>query len=102
MATLWIEEYAVLGTDNHGRPISAPSGVPTNQQVTISGASAQSSAVQATTRYVRLHSDVACYVKFGTNPTAAADNTSEHLVPGVYIDRAIPTGESYEIAVIAA
>lgn len=102
MATLWIEEYAALGTDIQGRAISAPSGVPTNQQVTIAGTSDQSAAFAATTRYVRLHCDVACYIKFGTDPAAAADETSEHLVPGVYIDRAVQEGQSYKIAVIAA
>jgi hypothetical protein len=40
------------------------------QQVTVGAGSLQSSAFTA--RYIRMHTDTACRVKFGANPTAAA------------------------------
>jgi hypothetical protein len=102
MAILWIEEYDGLSKDEQGVAIPAPSGAPTNQQVTIGATSLPSSALQASTRYVRMHADTACYIKLGTSPTAAANTTSEHLMANTYVDRVVPKGLSYKIAVITA
>lgn len=62
-----------------------------SQTVAIGGTSAQSSAFNARTRFVRIHTDVACSLEFGTNPTAVAGacdlaaNQTEYfgLIPGL-------------------
>lgn len=73
MATLYISEYAVLPTDANGRvlPLTQEPAL-AEQSVTIAGASAQSAAFNAATKYVMIHTDVACSVLFGANPTAVA------------------------------
>lgn len=73
MAILDITEYSELATTGTGHRV--PSGQEpslTNQQVSIGGASAQSAAFRDTTRFVRLHADVACRIAIGTNPTASS------------------------------
>lgn len=42
------------------------------QNVAIGGTSTQSAAFNTNTRFVRVHTDVLCAVKFGANPTAVA------------------------------
>lgn len=67
-----ITEYDNMPRDGSGASI--PTGLEpalVNQQVAISGVSAQSAALNSSTRFVRLHTDVACRVAFGSNPTAA-------------------------------
>ncbi len=69
MAILFITEYA--GTSPYtGNAQIAQEPALTSQTRTISGTSAQASALNARTRVVRLHADTDCYVLFGTNPTA--------------------------------
>lgn len=67
MATLYITEYQSL--DQHGLPIDPPLA---EQTVAIGGTSTQSSAFNANTRYLRLHTDAICSVLVGSNPTATA------------------------------
>lgn len=55
-----------------------------SQTVTISGTSAQSSAVGTYTFVVRLISTTDCYVAFASNPTAT---TSDMFIPGDKIER---------------
>lgn len=43
-----------------------------SQSVAIGGASAQSATLNLRTKFVRIHSDVACSIEFGTDPTAVA------------------------------
>jgi len=68
MAILYISEYSDSGF------ISGPVAVGkepahTNQAVTFT-TSTQSAAFKKNTRLVRLHTDTACFYKFGSNPTA--------------------------------
>lgn len=73
MAILDVTEYASLALDAQGRHIlvgKEPSI--TTQQVAIGGGSTQSVALQGHTKFVRLHTDAACRVAIGPNPTAAA------------------------------
>lgn len=72
MAVLDVTEYSTLAVDAPGRVIAAgqePSVV--HQQVAISGTSAQSAAFQDATKFIRLHTDTACRILVGVNPTAA-------------------------------
>ncbi len=48
------------------------------QKVPFTGTAAQSAAFAATTSVVRLCSDVDCWVRFGTNPTAVV---TDHYLP---------------------
>lgn len=86
MATLDVTEYASLSLDAQGRQVlvgKEPSI--TNQQVAVGGSSTQSAALQGHTKFVRLHTDVACRIAIGPNPTAAstsmrmAANQTEYL-----------------------
>lgn len=73
MATLDITEYSSLAVDAPGRVIAAgQEPALLNQQVTIAGASAQSSAFASGTRFIRVHTDTACRIAIGPDPTAAA------------------------------
>lgn len=81
MAVVDISEYNELARDNAGIVLAAgkePSSA--NQQVSITAGSLQSAAFADTTRFVRVHTDAACRVQFGTNPTAAA--TSKRMSAG--------------------
>lgn len=90
MAVLYISEYAVQGNSQGGGalPIAAGPALAT-QTVAIGGASAQSSAFNASTRYIRVHTDAICSVLIGKDPTAttssprmAADQTEYFGVVG--------------------
>jgi hypothetical protein len=73
MAVVYIQEYAEQARDNNARTIPAGQEPPvTSQTVAIGGASVQSSAFNAKTCFVRIHTDAICSVKFGSNPTVTA------------------------------
>lgn len=78
MATLQISEFESLGNvPASGAVQVAPiDRVIASQNVTISGASAQSTALNARTRYVRLETDTRCAVTAAANPTAIAGMTA--------------------------
>lgn len=76
MSTLSITEYSGSGytgvnRNQHGS-FPAAGSILAEQIVTISGTSAQCSALNAGTSLVELCSDTDCYLAFGTNPTAVA------------------------------
>ena len=75
MATLYITEFSSGGPDSRGVQLQVGK-LPaiTSQAVTISGTSAQSAALNANTRFVRVLSDTACYLVAGDNPTATSSN----------------------------
>lgn len=74
MATLYIAEFAALsGTANF--PVAGAFAPPIAEQtVGISGSSAPSAAFNTNTKFVRIHTDAICSIKFGASPTAAATN----------------------------
>lgn len=80
MATLYIREYAGIGTGTNASGIgssflevqAAVEPAVTDQTVSIGGASVQSSAFNAKTGLVRIHTDSICSIAFGANPTATA------------------------------
>lgn len=104
MAKLYITEYA-----NNGRElkknISQTASEPrlADQTIAIGASSAQSSALNAKTRIVRLHTDAICSVAVGDNPTATANafrmaaNQTEYIAVS---DDLFLNGAAPKIAVI--
>lgn len=95
MSTLYITEYPSPGITS----IPVPSEPGIEQVVTISASSAQSAALNPSTQFVRINSDVVCSIKVGTNPTAVI--TAHRVGAGVTEYFAVPLSSGYKIAVIA-
>lgn len=78
MAKLYITEFRGLQRDGaNGSQSALPIGhLPSlaAQTVTIGATSAQSSALNAATTFVRIHTDAACHILAGDNPTATTSN----------------------------
>ena len=74
MASLYISEYTATSTNSgQGVPVMQEPG--TDQSpVSISGSHAESAAFGTNTRWVRVHTDAICSVKFGSAPVATANN----------------------------
>ncbi|HWU70677.1 MAG TPA: hypothetical protein VN017_04915, partial [Pseudoxanthomonas sp.] len=68
------------------------------QTVAIGASSAVSSAFNASTAIVRLHTDAICSVEFGAAPTAAATNM--RLAAGQTEYFAVVPGSGFKVAVI--
>ena len=100
MAVLYITEYATLGVQQVGGMVSQTPQEPplAEQTVSISGSSAQSSAFNAQTTLVRLHTDAICSVEFGTNPTATSGKARMPANQTEY--KTVPRGQNYKVAVI--
>ena len=104
MATLSIVEYERAALDMYGRPLPVPVEPPlASQDLAIGGTSAQCVAFNARTRFVRIATDTACSVLFGTDPTAVA--ASGRLPAGMVEFRGLPAhdepGRPTKLAVIA-
>lgn len=54
-----------------------------SQKVVVSSTSAQSAAIESTSCVV--YSDVDCYVRQGSNPTAVADGADQFIPAGAFI-----------------
>lgn len=81
MAVVDITEYAELAFAGTGHRIMAGQEPSLRQQqVAVGASSAQSLVFTDTTRFIRIHSDVACRIAVGVNPTASA--TSMRVVAG--------------------
>lgn len=76
MATVYITEYALMPLDQNNRnvPIGYEPAL-AYQTVAIGAGSVQSAAFNSLTRFVRIHCDAICSIKFGTNPTAVTTET---------------------------
>lgn len=73
MAVVYISEYAEAPNIKTGQmlPVGQEPSL-AEQTVAIGVGSVQSAAFNAKTKFVRLHTDAICSVKFGSNPTATA------------------------------
>lgn len=72
MAILDVTEYNELTMAGRGHLVMAGQEPCTRtQQVAVGASSAQSLVFADTTRFIRIHSDVACRVAIGANPTAS-------------------------------
>lgn len=99
MGSLYISEYAELALAKNGQVIQA--GVEpalATQKVTTSGTSAQSSALNAKTRFIRVHTDAIVSIAFGTNPTATANDA--RMTAGQTEYFAVQPGATYKLAAI--
>jgi hypothetical protein len=77
MSKLYISEYArVTQASGPGNTaVQAPEEPPVATQVVdFTSGAAQSAAFNAKTRFVRLHADAICSVKFGAAPTATVSD----------------------------
>lgn len=97
MATLYITEFALMGQVPNSAA-QMPQQPPLAEQTVTIGASTQSAAFNAKTRFVRLHTDAICSVEFGTNPTATAANA--RLAANQTEFHGVPEGGAFKVAVI--
>lgn len=87
---LHIEEFATMGAAANGAVVPVAGEAIAKQTRSLTTTSAQSSATQSRTSFVRLAADVACYYEIGSDPTAGTGST---LLPaGVVEYRAIRGG----------
>src|SRR5882672_5494382 len=101
MAILYVAEFAEIEIGPAGRIGQFAVQPPLAEQVVaITAASVQSAAFNTNTRIVRLHSDVAAEVEFGTNPTAVL-NTTSRMAANQTEYFGVPKGQSFKVAVIA-
>lgn len=100
MATLFITEYARAASGDFGGGIQAPLAPPiAHQTVSIGAGSLQSNPFDQETRLLRVHTDTACYVLVGADPTASSTKTRMIADSTEFIG--VPPGSSLKIAVIA-
>ena len=75
MAVVYVSEFARQVRDAGGYLIPTPEAPSVADQTTaIGGSSAQSSAFNALTRFIMVHTDAICHIAIGANPTATTGN----------------------------
>lgn len=98
MAKVYISEYARYAVGSNGL-IAAVEGPPLAVQVLdTSGGVQQSSAFNAETRVIRVHTDGIVSVLMGTNPTATT--SSERMAANQTEYFGTPRGQSYKLSAI--
>lgn len=98
MATLYVSEYSRQVIDYLRLGVPAPQEPSIAEQaVAIGGSSTPSSAFNAQTKFVRVHTDVICSVAFGVSPTAVI--TAKRMAAGQTEFFGVRPGD--KIAVIA-
>lgn len=99
MPVLDITEYSRLASDATGKSI--PTGIEpasATHQVSVGVTSTQSNAFSDSVKLVRIHTDTACRIAFGPNPTASA--SSPRMAAGSTEFFGVQAG--HKIAVIAS
>jgi len=98
MATLYVAEFvSVGGTSNFG--VQGAQVAPVAEQtVSIGGSSTPSNAFNASTTFVRIHTDAICSIAFGTSPTATTSKM--RLAAGQTEYFSVPANAGYKVAVI--
>ena len=81
MSVLYIAEFSFLAPVTQGNFVEMKVPAPVaqvppiaEQTVSISGSHAESSAFNASTRFVRVETDAICSIAFGTSPVATTSN----------------------------
>ena len=98
MALLDITEFRDLPIDGLGRMILCGKWPALTQQQVSYTTTTQSAAFGADTRFIRMHTDTACRVAFGDNPTATS--ASMRMAAGQTEFAAVPPGS--KLAVVTA
>lgn len=99
MAKLYVTEFAWQGQDGNNAFMPIPLEPPLAGQTVVVGAgSLQSSAFNANTTYIRIHTDSICSIAFGTNPTAT--DSTRRLAANATEYFSVPKGQSFKVAVI--
>jgi hypothetical protein len=98
MAKLYVTEYAALGQGANGIPAQIAYEPPVASQVVTFTTSTQSSAFNAATQFVRVHTDSICSITFGTNPTATTSNRRMAADATEYF--AVPAGNAFKVAAV--
>lgn len=99
MAVLYVTEYAIQGRDASGKQMVVAFEPPMAEQtVAIGGSSAASNAFNAGTAFVRIATDAACCLAFGTSPTATTSGTRMAANTAEYF--AVPVGRGFKVAAI--
>lgn len=102
MATLYITEFAAMPRDHEHTPIPAGELIPVATQAVTFSTSTQSTALNAKTRFVRLHTDAICSFKAGSNPTATTSDTRMNANQTEYFAvRAADVAAGLKIAVVS-
>lgn len=103
MAFLCVTEYAEIAIGPAGRVGQMPvAPAIATQGVANAGASTQSTAFNAKTKFVRLHTDTVCCYELGLNPTAVAIGASmtSRLAAGQTEYIAVPLGAGFKVAAV--
>ena len=98
MAVLYITEFKWMGQAPNSVPSMALQAPLAEQTVAIGGGSVASSAFNAGTRFVRLHTDAICSIEFGAAPTATA--TTARMAANQTEYYSVPEGGAFKVAVI--
>lgn len=99
MSKLYITEYAEIMLGLVGRVTQVPMEPPIAEQVVdYSGGVTASTALNANTQLVRIHTDAICSVLFGTAPVATTGKG--RMVAGATEYRGVPRGASFKVSAI--
>jgi len=75
MAVLYVAEFVSVGGSGNFPTMAALVSPVQEQTIVVGGVSTQvATAFDSRSTFVRLHTDTACSVKFGANPTATTAN----------------------------
>jgi len=99
MAVLYVTEFNTIGGGGNFSVAGAQYPAVAEQTVAIAGASAQSSAFNKNTTFLRVHNDIACSIEIGANPTASL--TTARMAAGQTEYFSVPSNLNFKIAVIA-
>ena len=95
MAVAYISEFAALANVDGCNIAMMP---PLAQQTVAIGAEADSSAFNASTRFIRVHVDAVCSIAIGLTPTATTSMLRMSADSTEYF--AVPLNAGYKISVI--
>ena len=99
MAILYITEYAEMSIGPAGRVGQIPQEPPLAEQAITFTTHTESSAFNAKTRFVRLHTDTNCFVVLGTAPVAVT-STNGRMAANQTEYRGVPLGAAFKVSVV--
>lgn len=101
MAVLYVSEYVSAPLVVVGQQLAVGSEpAVAEQHVAIGSSSAASSAFNAATKFIRVHTDAICSVAIGPVASVTAVATAKRMYQNSTEYFGVPPGQSYAIAVI--